>query len=405
MDSAGGVGPENSTYDSRAKMNTAERIYAASTSAEAASRSAEELARRIEDDIASLHPVTGCALGSLRDLATRYGAGRSLVREAVGLLERRGLGRMRPGPCGGLILTQPEPESIAREVAWHLRAPDSTRCQIEDAQEALALLVRHHPTGNPIVKLLDACLANLEAEMEDAAAPAEESLGTPAAVATLPAAIARELAAEIHGCVSAGTRFGSEAQLCERFGVSRLTLRQAVRLLQDRGLVESRRGRGNGLIVRNRSATGIIRLMLAYLIATRTPPMAAGPILFQLNAVMPALAVCRSNLEQRGQLEAALARVEAGDSFERYDLLALVHCVSRLADSPVIDLFSRCLAAYEARFMPSLAERLPVGAQQSYFQLIRRLLDRMPVGTATAPEWARRESAALILEMSLTRPI
>ena len=76
-----------------------------------------------------------------------------------------------------------------------------------------------------------------------------------------------------------------------------------------------------------------------------------------------------------------------------------------LADSPIIDLFSRCLAAYEARFRPSLAERLPASAQASYFRLVRRLLDRVPVGDVSELEWAKAESSALMLEMSLRRPI
>src|SRR5438105_3515927 len=93
-------------------MNTAERIYVASASeGDSLSRSATELARRIEDDIASLGLTPGGALGSLRELAERYRVGRSVVREAIGLLERRGLGRMRPGPCGGFILARPRPES------------------------------------------------------------------------------------------------------------------------------------------------------------------------------------------------------------------------------------------------------------------------------------------------------
>lgn len=387
-------------------MNTAERIYAASTSDEAApSRSAEELARRIEDDIASLNPVTGEALGSLRDLSVRYGAGRSLVREAVGLLERRGLGRMRPGPCGGLILTRPQPDRVGREIAAHLRAAGLGASQLGDAREVLALLASHHPADDPLLRLLACCLEDLDPGISNAAATASEAPRVAPAGATLPASIARQLAAEIYGPVSVGTRLGSEWELCERFNVSRLTLRQAIRLLQDRGLVESRRGRGNGLIVRNRCAAGIIRLMLAYLIAGRMDPVNVGTMLFQLNAFTPALAVSRSNAAQRHELEAALANVEAGESFGRYDLLGLVHCVSRLADSPVIDLFSRCLAAYEARFMPSLAERLPVGAQQSYFQLVRRLLDRLPVGDPCELEWAKRESSVLMLEMSRSRPI
>ena len=218
-------------------------------------------------------------------------------------------------------------------------------------------------------------------------------------------AIARELAAEIATAGSAGTRLGSEWDLCERFNVSRLTFRQAIRLLQDSGLVECRRGRGNGLLVRDRRAAGAIRLVLAYLIGGRADLFGAGTILFQLNCYVPALAVARADASQRRQLDAALRRVEACDPFDRCDLLGLVHCVSRLADSPIIDLFSRCLAAYEARFRPTLAAWLPASAQASYFRLVRRLLDTLPVGAACGLEQAKIESSALMLEMSRIRPI
>jgi hypothetical protein len=60
-------------------MNTAERIYVASTcDGESDARLTEELARRIEDDIAGLGPAPGASLGSLRELSERYGAGRSV---------------------------------------------------------------------------------------------------------------------------------------------------------------------------------------------------------------------------------------------------------------------------------------------------------------------------------------
>ncbi|HXR52974.1 MAG TPA: GntR family transcriptional regulator, partial [Steroidobacteraceae bacterium] len=64
-------------------MNTAERIYVASTcDGESRARLTEELARRIEDDIAEWGLAPGASLGSLRVLAERYRAGRSVVREA-----------------------------------------------------------------------------------------------------------------------------------------------------------------------------------------------------------------------------------------------------------------------------------------------------------------------------------
>ncbi len=388
-------------------MNASERIYLASTSdGELAGRlAAEKLARLMEDDIAAIGLAPGAALGSLRELSERYHQGRSVVREAVSLLERRGLGRMRPGPCGGFIISKPSPEAIGAQLANHLRAEGSTARAMEDAREALEIMC-HWQTDQtaPVVRLLGSCLDCLRAEERSAdAAPAQ-----PAATresGALPAVIARLLAAEIARTGHAGARLGSEWDLCERFEVSRLTLRQAIRLLQDSGLVECRRGRGNGLVIRDRRGPANIRLALAYLIGERLDPLSAGTSLFQLNAFVPALAVSRASAEQRHSLEGALSRLEGRDSFERYDLLALVHCVSQLADSPIIDLFSRCLASYEARFHPLLAERLPAAAQSSYFRLFRQLLQRMPVGSVAGLQQAKEESAALMLDMSRRRPL
>jgi DNA-binding FadR family transcriptional regulator len=198
---------------------------------------------------------------------------------------------------------------------------------------------------------------------------------------------------------------GSEWDLCERFSVSRATLRQAIRQLEDSGIVECRRGRGNGLVVRDRQGTGSIKLVLAFLISRQMDPQAAGAILFQLNRFVPALAVSRANGAQRRRLTELLARVERTDTIDRYDLLRLVQYVSQLADSPIIDLFSRCLAAYEARFHPFLVERLPRTVQAEYFELLRHLLDEVRPGEEAKLEWAKRQASRVMLAMSRNRPI
>jgi len=471
-------------------MRVSERIFAASANeGELPSQLAEELARRIEDDIASLGLPPGSTLGSLRVLAERYRLGRSVVREAVGLLERRGLGKMRPGPCGGFILEKPHPERVAAELAAHFRASGVTLRQVLDAREAVDLMVmrlaaRAAPqeqtltaldaslaagglvgslsarlelarlTDQPILQLLIDCLNRLTSDFAapvsaaavrarlTGALPAvrdavlrgrEEALAAaanrahreligwlaerpgpragspdglfPGAAESLPVAIARQLAAQIGQTGRSGARLGSEWDLGERFGVSRLTLRQAIRLLQDSGLVECRRGRGNGLVVRDRRATGCIRLMLGYLISERADPIEAGAILLRLNCFVPALAVARASAAERERLRAALATLTRCDSIERFELLRLVQSVSRLADSPIIDLFSRAFAAYEARFRAPLAERLSASAHASYFDLLQRLLERTGAGSEAELDAAKRESAALLYEMSLSRPI
>lgn len=52
------------------------------------------------------------------------------------------------------------------------------------------------------------------------------------------------------GVVGAGERLPPERELAERLGISRVTLREAIRTLVDAGYVESRRGRYGGTFVR-----------------------------------------------------------------------------------------------------------------------------------------------------------
>ncbi|MEV7089071.1 FCD domain-containing protein [Streptomyces sp. NPDC093085] len=54
------------------------------------------------------------------------------------------------------------------------------------------------------------------------------------------------------GLVAGGERLPAERELAERLGISRVTLREVLKVLQDQGLLESRRGRYGGTFVRQR---------------------------------------------------------------------------------------------------------------------------------------------------------
>ncbi|MGW1256876.1 FadR/GntR family transcriptional regulator [Streptomyces sp. NPDC002513] len=58
------------------------------------------------------------------------------------------------------------------------------------------------------------------------------------------------------GLVPGGERLPAERELAERLGISRVTLREVLKVLQDQGLVESRRGRHGGTFVRPRADAG-----------------------------------------------------------------------------------------------------------------------------------------------------
>ncbi|GAA3307729.1 FCD domain-containing protein [Streptomyces cinereospinus] len=58
------------------------------------------------------------------------------------------------------------------------------------------------------------------------------------------------------GLVPGGERLPAERELAERLGISRVTLREVLKVLQDQGLVEARRGRYGGTFVLPRADGG-----------------------------------------------------------------------------------------------------------------------------------------------------
>ena len=62
-----------------------------------------------------------------------------------------------------------------------------------------------------------------------------------------------------------GEVLGSEAELIERFGVSRAAFREATRILEDHQTAVMRRGRGGGLIVTAPDSASVARVSALYL--------------------------------------------------------------------------------------------------------------------------------------------
>ena len=59
-----------------------------------------------------------------------------------------------------------------------------------------------------------------------------------------------------------GKRLPGEADLCQRFGVARNTVRQAIALLERQGIVERRKGEGTFITRRGERKTGVIGLLM-----------------------------------------------------------------------------------------------------------------------------------------------
>jgi GntR family transcriptional regulator, transcriptional repressor for pyruvate dehydrogenase complex len=136
--------------------------------------------------------------------------------------------------------------------------------------------------------------------------------------------VADELRAHIVGNhLDPGTRLPSEAQLIEQFGLSRATIREALRLLEAEGLIVVKRGPRGGLTVSRPNLYHISRSM-GTMVALAELPLNQ---LFELRVVIepPAAAAAAENAtpEQRERLIAA-ASSRHGNVEEQVDFHLLV---------------------------------------------------------------------------------
>ncbi len=140
-----------------------------------------------------------------------------------------------------------------------------------------------------------------------------------------------------------GERLPPEAELAGRFGVSRIVIREAMKILEDRGLVEVHAGRGTRTLAPSpdKVKDSLLRLFRGH------------PV--------PAAEEMERMLELRGVLEetaAGLAAVRATDE----DLAALESALREMAASQAADR----QAAADLRFHAALSR----AAQNRYFEIV-----------------------------------
>jgi DNA-binding FadR family transcriptional regulator len=102
-----------------------------------ANKLASKVARHIEADIARRGWTIGESLGSEQALQKRYGVSRSVLREAVRLVEHHQVARMRRGPNGGLLICEPDAGPATRAVVIYLEHLGTTLVDLLNARLVL----------------------------------------------------------------------------------------------------------------------------------------------------------------------------------------------------------------------------------------------------------------------------
>jgi DNA-binding FadR family transcriptional regulator len=102
-----------------------------------ADKLASTIARRIEADIVRRGWPIGESLGSEHALQQRFCVSRSVLREAVRLVEHHQVARMRRGPNGGLLVCEPDAGPATRAIVIYLEYLGTTLSDLLNARLVL----------------------------------------------------------------------------------------------------------------------------------------------------------------------------------------------------------------------------------------------------------------------------
>lgn len=153
----------------------------------AVQRSSEVLANRLEAQILSGVWPPGSTLPAERELAASTGLGRGSVRQALRILEMRGLVQTRLGRYGGSIVTEPTDSLLAQHIGLFARGHSVSLQALVEARQALepmvASLAARHRTEDDLRELKQIALRLDQAAERDVPAFLVENVRWHAALA------------------------------------------------------------------------------------------------------------------------------------------------------------------------------------------------------------------------------
>src|SRR6266566_2523903 len=156
-------------------------------------------------------------------------------------------------------------------------------------------------------------------KVEDVARPTPDgAMFAPIAVARASSAIAEQIRnAILTGRVKAGERLAPERELAEQFGVSRVTVRDALRSIEAMGLIEVKVGARGGAFVTAPTGSKVAQSMSDMMVMSATTPedIVEARLIVELGTVT--LACARATEEDLAQLRELCERgreaLEAGN--------------------------------------------------------------------------------------------
>jgi DNA-binding FadR family transcriptional regulator len=121
-------------------------------------KSSQRLAHVLAQPILAGEVREGERLPNEQEMMALYGAGRPTVREALRLLETRGLIMLKTGPGGGPIVRRPPKGSLSEALSLVLQVEGASFADVTDARSALEPMIARRAAE----RITDAEIAELE---------------------------------------------------------------------------------------------------------------------------------------------------------------------------------------------------------------------------------------------------
>jgi DNA-binding FadR family transcriptional regulator len=172
-----------------------------------------------------------------------------------------------------------------------------------------------------------------------------------------------------------GEVLGSQAELIERYGVSRAVFREAVRLVENQQVATMRRGPGGGLVVTEPTVDAIIDAAVLYLHRANTRLDEVFEARIVLEVIAAELATERLTEEDAGELRTL-------EETEVRDHRALHARLAAMTRNPALELFvdilNRVAFLYFRGGAGSLGESTLSASRDAHARIISAVLDHEP---------------------------
>ena len=393
----------------------------------------------------------GEALGALPDVQKGLGLGRPACREAIIILEARGLLDVRRGRGGGLFVAAPTAEDVVGAMLMYLTLGGSSANCIQEFRLLVWRMVVEaaidrgvgapadaanvgewgfavdlaERIGNPAMAMAAQIAEMLVRSCEGRPAPGHDALleGALSARDTRQAISRLEdlagpmhLAAPLLGLdamersfawsgrksamalaarmsremVHRPERLEAEWETADRLGYSDAVVRQARRILQDFGVVSCQRGRKGAMWRAPASPAGVIRLLAPCLVATGMTTRDNTETANFLACSAPRLAA-----ERAAEYGSAPIKVSGSfaNSLECINPIRIENLLLELAGNPLLSIMTRALGLAN---LLSLEARISLQRRVDVVALNLRILRAVEAGDAvTASPLARAKGEAI----------